>query len=72
MLREWDRKYPGRLDNMFHALQNVVKSHLADGTIYDFRNLTITGEASEDGDKAFDEEELPAPVELPSLQVIRM
>ncbi|HUR88697.1 MAG TPA: tRNA 2-thiocytidine(32) synthetase TtcA [Ramlibacter sp.] len=72
MLREWDRKFPGRLDNMFGALQNVVKSHLADGTIYDFRNLKITGEASEDGDKAFDEDELPAPAALPSLQVIKM
>ncbi|HEY8048067.1 MAG TPA: tRNA 2-thiocytidine(32) synthetase TtcA [Ramlibacter sp.] len=72
MLREWERKHPGRLDNMFSALQNVVPSHLADGTLHDFRNLTLTGEASEDGDKAFDEDELPAPVALPNLQVIKM
>ena len=72
MLREWERKHPGRLDNMFSALQNVVPSHLADGTIYDFRNLKVTGVASDEGDKAFDEEEFPAPSALPSLQVIKM
>jgi tRNA 2-thiocytidine biosynthesis protein TtcA len=26
MLREWDKKYPGRVENMFNALQNVVPS----------------------------------------------
>ena len=54
------KKYPGRLDNMLHALQNVVPSHLADGTLHDFKGLTATGVASEDGDKAFDHEEFPA------------
>jgi len=72
MLREWERKYPGRLDNMFNALQNVVPSHLADGTLHDFRNLKVTGEASEDGDMAFDEEEFPPAAAPPSLQVIKM
>src|SRR4051812_37573691 len=72
MLRDWERKHPGRLDNMFNALQNVVPSHLADGTFYDFRNLTATGMASDDGDKAFDDEGLPATAPLPGLQVIKM
>jgi len=70
MLREWERKHPGRLDNMFNALQNVVPSHLADGTLHDFRNLKMNGVPSEEGDKAFDEEEFPAAATLPSLQVI--
>ena len=72
MLREWDRKYPGRLDNMFSALQAVVPSHLADGTIYDFKGLKATGVASDDGDKAFDDEELPTPRALPARQIIKM
>jgi tRNA 2-thiocytidine biosynthesis protein TtcA len=72
MLREWDRKHPGRLDNMFNALRNVVPSHLADGTIHDFRNLKASGAASEDGDKAFDEDEFALSGALPSLQVIRL
>ena len=71
MLKEWDRKFPGRLDNMLHALQNVVPSHLADETLYDFQGLTATGVASEDGDKAFDHEEFPAAPALPGVQVIQ-
>jgi len=72
MLREWERKHPGRLDNMMTALRNIVPSHLADGTVYDFRNLKVTGAATGDGDRAFDDEDFPAPASLPSLQVIQM
>ena len=71
MLKEWDRKFPGRLDNMLHALQNVVPSHLADGTLHDFKGLTASGVASEDGDRAFDHEEFAA-APLPGLQVIQL
>ncbi|MEJ8837836.1 tRNA 2-thiocytidine(32) synthetase TtcA [Ramlibacter sp. AN1133] len=72
MLREWDRRFPGRLDNMLHALQNVVPSHLADVHLHDFRHLAATGVPSEDGDKAFDHEELPVAAALPELQVIKL
>jgi tRNA 2-thiocytidine biosynthesis protein TtcA len=71
MLREWEKKHPGRLENMANALQNVVPSHLADGTLYDFRGLTATGVASEDGDKAFDEEDFGPPA-LPGLTVVQL
>ena len=54
MLREWERKYPGRIENMFSAMQNVVPSHLLDGTLHDFKGLKPTGVADENGDKAFD------------------
>jgi len=54
MLREWDKKYPGRIENMFTSLQNVVPSHLLDGTRHDFKGLKATGVADDDGDKAFD------------------
>jgi tRNA 2-thiocytidine biosynthesis protein TtcA len=70
MLREWERKHPGRLDNMLHSLQNVVPSHLHDGTLFDFRSLTATGVADPQGDKAFDHEDLPAP-RAPGLQIIQ-
>jgi len=60
MLREWDRKFPGRIENMFSALQNVVPSHLLDGTSFDFKGLKATGIADADGDKAFDAPEFPA------------
>lgn len=72
MLREWERKHPGRLDNMFHALQNVVPSHLADGTLHDFRHLKATGLADPGGDKAFDADDFPPEATLPALQVIQL
>lgn len=39
MLREWDRKYPGRVENIFNSLQHIVPSHLADTGMFDFRAL---------------------------------
>jgi len=71
MLRDWERQHPGRVDTMFTALQNIVPSHLADGTQYDFKGLTLTGVASDDGDRAFDPPELPTTA-LPALQVIKL
>ncbi len=71
MLREWEKKHPGRIENMFSALQNIVPSHLMDGTRYDFKGLKVTGVASEDGDKAFDEEDYAPPV-LPGMQVVKL
>ncbi|MFM8574743.1 MAG: tRNA 2-thiocytidine(32) synthetase TtcA, partial [Limnohabitans sp.] len=37
MLREWQKKHPGRIENMFAALQNVVPSHLMDAQLHDFK-----------------------------------
>jgi tRNA 2-thiocytidine biosynthesis protein TtcA len=71
MLREWDKKFPGRIESMFSALHNVVPSHLMDGARHDFRNLKTTGIASEDGDKAFDDESFNAST-LPGLQVVAL
>ncbi len=39
MLREWEKKWPGRLNNIFSALQTVNPSHLADRSLYDFAGL---------------------------------
>ena len=65
MLRDWQKKHPGRIENMFAALQNVVPSHLMDARLHDFKNLTATGVPDEGGDKAFDEESFAAPVGQP-------
>ncbi|MEN9328947.1 MAG: hypothetical protein RLZZ484_135, partial [Pseudomonadota bacterium] len=43
MIREWDKKYPGRVENMFNALKNIVPSHLLDGEKYNFKGLQATG-----------------------------
>ena len=73
MLQEWDKKHPGRVESMFSALQNVVPSHLLDGTRFDFKGLKATGVPSEDGDKAFDPESFPAAMAAPSgLQIVQI
>ncbi len=71
MLRDWDKKFPGRIESMFSALHNVVPSHLMDGARHDFKNLATTGIASEDGDKAFDDESFAANA-MPGLQVVAL
>ena len=63
MLQEWEKKYPGRVENMFSALQNVVPSHLMDRQLHPFTSLEATGVPDEEGDKAFDEEAVAPPAD---------
>jgi len=56
MLREWEKKHPGRLDNMLKALQSVVPSHLMDRDLFPFETLQTTGQPSDEGDTVFDAE----------------
>ncbi len=72
MLRDWEKRFPGRIETMFNALQNVVPSHLLDPNLFDFANARATGVADENGDKAFDAEAFSAPAGLPGLQMMRM
>ncbi|MBF8269643.1 MAG: PP-loop domain protein [Gammaproteobacteria bacterium] len=39
MLREWDRKFTGRIETIFAAIQDLVPSHLADIKAFDFSSL---------------------------------
>lgn len=57
MLREWDRQFPGRIDNLFTAMGNIVPSHLMDRNLYPFTTLKTTGVVNLNGDRAFDEDE---------------
>ncbi|WP_145496788.1 tRNA 2-thiocytidine(32) synthetase TtcA [Yersinia bercovieri] len=59
MLRDWDKQYPGRIETMFSAMQNVVPSHLNDHKLFDFKAITHDSEVVDGGDLAFDREELP-------------
>ncbi|WP_145563246.1 tRNA 2-thiocytidine(32) synthetase TtcA [Yersinia aldovae] len=59
MLRDWDKQYPGRIETMFSAMQNVVPSHLNDHKLFDFKSITHDSEIVDGGDLAFDREELP-------------
>jgi tRNA 2-thiocytidine biosynthesis protein TtcA len=59
MLRDWDRRFPGRVETLFRSLANVVPSHLMDGRLYDFTGLKASGTPDPDGDIAFDADEVP-------------
>lgn len=71
MLAEWDRRFPGRVENAFNALARVVPSHLMDAQLFDFRGLAATGVADPDGDLAFDEDPCASAAE-PAASVIRL
>jgi tRNA 2-thiocytidine biosynthesis protein TtcA len=58
MLQEWDIKYPGRIESMFSALKNVVPSHLADNTLFDFASLQTQSMPYENGDIGFDPQDI--------------
>jgi tRNA 2-thiocytidine biosynthesis protein TtcA len=61
MMREWEKKFPGRVENIFSALSTVTPSHLMDRNLFGFADLKVTGEASATGDIAFDEEPCATP-----------
>jgi len=65
MLADWNRRFPGRIETMFRSLRNVVPSHLADPTLYDFANLEPSGVPDEDGDTVFDTPEISRPDTIP-------
>jgi tRNA 2-thiocytidine biosynthesis protein TtcA len=62
MMREWEKRFPGRLESIFNALANVVPTHLLDRRLQDFHAVRPTHRPEPDGDLAFD-------VELPAAQV---
>jgi tRNA 2-thiocytidine biosynthesis protein TtcA len=45
MLREWERRHPGRVDTIFNSLTRVAPSHLLDRNLFDFMSLA-TGDAT--------------------------
>jgi tRNA 2-thiocytidine biosynthesis protein TtcA len=63
MLHDWEKKYPGRVENLFRSMHHIVPSHLMDSEAFDFQNLEISTELSgiaarSSGDKAIDEAQL--------------
>jgi tRNA 2-thiocytidine biosynthesis protein TtcA len=61
MLRDWEKKYPGRVENIFSSLSTVVPSHLMDRDMFGFTALKADGVANPAGDIAFDEEPCSTP-----------
>ena len=56
MLREWERKFPGRVESIFNAMGTVVPTHLLDRGLQDFAAVRATGLPDAAGDIAFDDE----------------
>ena len=63
MLQQWDKRFPGRLETMFRAMQNIQLSHLADTSLFDFKGLKTQDTPFINGDTAFDEETFESPIE---------
>ncbi len=77
MMQDWDRRFPGRIETMFTAIQDVVPSHLLDHKLFDFKSINRDSGIIDGGDKAFDPPELPtAPLlnidEMDRLDVIEV
>ncbi len=70
MLRDWDKQYPGRVDNIFRALRAVTPSHLMDRALFDFGAVAPQNVPGVEGDIAFDAEDFKAEPAEPA-QVIR-
>lgn len=60
MLQDWDKRFPGRIETMFQAMQNIVPSHLADKTLFDFAGITKDNTTHLEGDTAFDKAAVPS------------
>ena len=64
MIRQWDKQYPGRIENIFTAMANITPSHMMDRQLYPFTTIQASGRPEPGGDIAFDEDEqcgTPAP-----------
>lgn len=71
MINEWEKRYPGRIDNIFTAMGNIVPSHMMDKKLFPFETARATGQAEPGGDIAFDDDEscaTPAPASIITLQ----
>ena len=59
MLNDWDKRFPGRIETMFNALQNVTPSHLLDHQLFDFKSINSHSGIIDGGDIGFDKPEIP-------------
>ena len=44
MLRDWEKRHPGRVETIFGALTHVAPSHLLDRSLFDFTKIAATDE----------------------------
>jgi len=62
MLRDWEQRWPGRIETIFNSLAHVQPSHLLDRSLFDFAGLRAQHLPFAEGDIVFDQEAIPATV----------
>jgi len=72
MINDWDRRFPGRVENVFTAMGSIVPSHMMDKKLFPFETIKASGAPVEDGDIAFDEDEACGTPADASPSVIRL
>ena len=65
MINDWERQYPGRVENMASAMGNITLSHLMDRKLFPFTTLAPSGRPDPAGDRAFDDEDCAQPSSAP-------
>ena len=54
LLREWEKRHPGRIETILTSIQNVRPSHLLDRALFDFSAVPVPGVRWTEGDKVVD------------------
>jgi tRNA 2-thiocytidine biosynthesis protein TtcA len=54
LLREWEKRHPGRIETILTSMQNVRPSHLMDRALFDFSAVTAPGVPWAENDNAID------------------
>ena len=49
LLREWEKRHPGRLESIFNAMGNVIPTHLLDRRLNDFSAIRAQARIPDDG-----------------------
>jgi tRNA 2-thiocytidine biosynthesis protein TtcA len=71
LMREWEKRFPGRVESIFNAMANVVPTHLLDRTLQDFAAVRANDVPCADGDRAFDDDAF-GPEQIASPHVVAL
>lgn len=75
MLNDWHNRFPGRIESMFKAMQNIVPSHMLDQDLFDFASISSDSPFEGEGDIGFDPPELKnqkAPITKQNVSIIEI